>query len=135
MISRADNGGFTLIELLLVVTIIGTLMSVSIPLSYSMYERYKASASAEKVLTYVSKVRLDSFLYGEENTIAARQGRLTLNDKAAEMPDELSFQVENPIKFFRTGATTGGAVKIYVGEHAFVLEIEAPFGALSLQAS
>jgi prepilin-type N-terminal cleavage/methylation domain-containing protein len=128
------NGkGFTLIELLLVVTIVGALMSVTIPVSYSMYERYKASASAEKALLLISKIRLDSFLYGQENTIVSEQGKLMINNKPANMPEEIFFQIDGPIRFFRTGATTGGEVKIGLGEYSFVIDIKSPFGVLTLR--
>ena len=39
---RRENG-FTLIELLLVISIIGIMLSVSVPMSFSMYDNYKAS--------------------------------------------------------------------------------------------
>lgn len=128
------NGkGFTLIELLLVVTIVGALMSVTIPVSYSMYERYTASAAAEKALLLISKIRLDSFLYGQENTIVSDRGKLMVNDKLVDMPEEMFFQIDSPIRFFRTGATRGGEVKIRLSDYSFVIEIESPFGALTLR--
>lgn len=133
---RACNSkGFTLIELLLVVTIVGVLMSVTIPISYSMYERYKVSVSAEKALLLISKIRLESFLYGQENTIVSDRGKLVVNDMPADMPEDMFFQIDSPIRFFRTGATTGGEVKIRLDDHSFVIDIESPFGALTLRTA
>jgi prepilin-type N-terminal cleavage/methylation domain-containing protein len=128
-----NSKGFTLIELLLVVTIVGVLMSVTIPISYSMYERYKVSVSAEKALLLISKIRLESFLYGQENIIVSDRGKLVVNDKPADMPEDMFFQIDSPIRFFRTGATTGGEVKIRLDDHLFVIDIESPFGALTLR--
>jgi len=128
-----NSKGFTLIELLLVVTIVGVLMSVTIPVTYSMYERYTMSASAEKALVLISKIRLDSFLYGQENTIVSDRGKLVVNDKLADMPEDMFFQIDSPIRFFRTGATTGGEVKIRLGTYSFVIDVESPFGALTLR--
>jgi prepilin-type N-terminal cleavage/methylation domain-containing protein len=130
-----NSKGFTLIELLLVVTIVGALMSVTIPVSYSMYERYKASASAEKALLLISKIRLESFLYGQENIIVSDRGKLMVNDKPADMPEDMFFQIDSPIQFFRTGATTGGEVKIRLSDYSFVIDIESPFGALTLRTT
>lgn len=130
--NRSD--GFTLIELLLVVTVIGILMSVSIPVSYSMYERYQASLKAEKVLTLVSSVRLESFLYSEEKTITSTNGRIVINDKITDAPDDIFVQIDTPVKFFKTGTTSGGAIKIYAHNYSFVIDIESPFGELTLKA-
>src|SRR5208282_3298393 len=73
------SGGFTLIELLIVITIIGMMFSVSVPMTYSIYQRYQASLKAEKVLTFVSSMRLEAFLHSGEKFIESKEGRMLVN--------------------------------------------------------
>lgn len=127
-----NRRGFTLIEMLLVVTIIGMMFSVALPASYSMYMRYKASLKAENVLVLLSSLRMNSFLYGEERTVASRNGRITVDDVEPKGYGDFFIRVEKPIRFFRTGTTTGGKIKIYIGDYAFSLNVEAPLGNMTL---
>ena len=53
--------GFTLIEVLLVVAIIGIMLSVSLPVSFSMYNSYKSSLKAQEVMIFISKLKRESF--------------------------------------------------------------------------
>ncbi len=69
--------GFTLIELLIVITIIGMMFSVSVPISYSIYQRYQASLKAERVLTLVSSMRMEAFLHGRSPTYRVERGQDT----------------------------------------------------------
>jgi hypothetical protein len=109
------------------------MLSVSLPVSYSMYQRYQSSLKAEEVLTLISSVRLESFLYSEERVIASNNGRLMINDKIANVPEDIFIQIDSPVKFFKIGTTSGGAIKIYAHDYTFVIDIESPFGALTLR--
>ncbi len=124
--------GFTFIEILLVVSIVGILMSITVPASYSMYKRYEASLKAEKVLTLVASLRLQSFLHSEENTLSSKEGRLLINQEVYNLPEDVFVQIDQPIRFFKTGATQGGAMKIHTDEFSFVIDISAPFGEMTM---
>lgn len=130
-----NRKGFTLIELLLVITLIGMLFAVSLPVSYSMYQRYQASLKAEKVLTLVSSLRMESFLYGQERLIQARDGRILVNGSEVDGFGDLFVQIASPIKFYRTGTTSGGEIKIYADNNTFLVIVQAPLGGLTLKAA
>jgi prepilin-type N-terminal cleavage/methylation domain-containing protein len=130
--SAFKRSGFTLIELLLVVSLIGLLMSVSVPVSYNMYLSYQASLKAEEVFVYVSKVRRESFLYGDEVVLSSQEGFIQSDDgQSVKFPD-VFVQIDEPIKFYKNGTTTGGTVKIRTGAAVYRLTITAPFGELLL---
>ena len=126
------QSGFTLIELLVVVSLIGLLISVSVPVSYNMYLSYQASLKAEEVFVYVSKVRRESFLYGDEVVLSSQEGLIQSDDgQSAKFPD-VFVQIDEPIKFYKNGTTSGGIVKIRTAAAAYRLTITAPFGELLL---
>jgi prepilin-type N-terminal cleavage/methylation domain-containing protein len=126
------QSGFTLIELLVVVSLIGLLISVSVPVSYNMYLSYQASLKAEEVFVYVSQVRRESFLYGDEVVLSSQEGLIRSNDgEPAKFPD-VFVQIDEPIKFYKNGTTSGGIVKIRTAATAYRLTITAPFGELLL---
>ena len=126
------RSGFTLIELLVVVSLIGLLISVSVPVSYNMYLSYQASLKAEEVFVYVSKVRRESFLYGDEVVLSSQDGLIQSDGgQSAKFPD-VFVQIDEPIKFYQNGTTSGGVVKIRAGATAYRLTITAPFGELLL---
>jgi prepilin-type N-terminal cleavage/methylation domain-containing protein len=125
--------GFTLIELLLVVTIIGMMFSVSLPISYSMYQRYQASLKAEKVLTLVSSMRIEAFLYGREKLIESKDGKMLIDGADPGGFNDIFIQIDKPIKFYRTGLTSGGEIKVYAYNNTFLIEIESPLGELTMK--
>lgn len=129
------NRGFTLIEMLVVVAIVGMMLAVSFPVSYTMYRKYQASQKAEEVLVWVSAIRMNSFLYNKENVLDAVQNRLTLNEVQVAEAKAVSATMGKPIKFFRNGTTTGGQIKIQAEDVVFFLSVEAPFGNIYLKRS
>jgi prepilin-type N-terminal cleavage/methylation domain-containing protein len=128
-----DKTGFTLIEILLVVSIIGLIMGVSIPASYEMYLNYKNSLHAEEVLAYVSNVRRESFLYGQETVLSSKEGRIQPSKGELVSFADLFVQIDTPIKFYKNGTTSGGALRIRAGDTVYRLKVTAPFGNLLLE--
>lgn len=126
------NKGFTLIEILLVMAIMGFMTAVTLPVSYRMYQSYKASLGAEDVLVYISKTRREAFLYGEEKTIEAKSGIMQDNGSPVVFQDAF-VQIDTPIRFYKNGTTSGGALKIYVGDYAYLLRVQPVFGNLMLE--
>jgi prepilin-type N-terminal cleavage/methylation domain-containing protein len=123
--------GFTLLELLTVVAIIGIMLSVSLPMSYSMYESYKASIKAQEVMIFISSVRRDSFLYSEGKVLSSENDVITVDGKEKVFEDT-RLRIDSPIIFYKNGTTSGGHIKIYVGDQAYSLSIGAPLGDLVL---
>src|SRR5208282_1681277 len=129
------QNGFTLIELLIVITIIGMMFSVSVRISYSMYQRYQASLSAEKVLTFVSSMRMDAFLHGRDKLIQSKDGRMLVNGYDPGGFNDIFIQVDNPIIFYRSGTTSGGEIKVYADNNTFLIEIQSPLGELTMKSA
>ena len=94
--------GFTLIEILVVLVIVSLMLSVSMPVSYSMYQRYQASQKAEAVLVWISGIRMDSFLYSKERVIDAQGGRLMLDGAEETRASAVTAYMDKPIKFSGT---------------------------------
>jgi prepilin-type N-terminal cleavage/methylation domain-containing protein len=124
--------GFTLIEILIVVSIIGLMLSVSLPISYSMYMSYKASLKAEEVMVFISSLKRESFLYSEAKVLSSKDGVMTVNGKEEIFKDTI-IRIDQPIEFYKNGTTSGGALKIFVGNQAYSLNIQAPFGNIILE--
>ena len=127
-----NRKGFTLIEILLVISIIGLMLSVTLPISYNMYTSYKASLKAEEVLLFVSTLKRESFLYSEANILASKEGVMTINGKEKPFHDTL-IRIDPPIEFYKNGTASGGTVNINVGDQAYSLNVKAPFGELFLE--
>jgi prepilin-type N-terminal cleavage/methylation domain-containing protein len=123
--------GFTLIELLIVMAIIGIMLSVSLPFSFSLYNSYKASMKAEEVMIFISKLRRESFLYSEGKILSSANNVLTI-DGVANAFEDTRIRIDTPIAFYRNGTTSGGAVKIYVGDQLYSLDVRAPLGSMLL---
>lgn len=126
-----NQKGFSLIELLIVVSIIGLMMTVVLPISTSMYARYKASLKAQEVMIAVADLRREAFLYSEKKIISASRHQLTVNGESRSFPDA-QISVDTPITFYKNGTTSGGFISVRVGEHVFVVNVKAPLGDLKL---
>lgn len=129
--------GFTLIELLLVISIVGLIMAVSLPVSYNMYLGHKASLKAEEVLINVSKIKREAFLYGEERVIYSKDGVMQRADRLGHVApvvfSDIFVQCDAPVNFYKNGATSGGVLKIYSGEYKYLLHIQPLYGNLLLE--
>jgi prepilin-type N-terminal cleavage/methylation domain-containing protein len=126
-----NQQGFTLIELLIVVSIIGLMMTVTLPISFDMYARYKASLTAQEVMVAISDLRLESFLYSENKVLSSSRNKMTINGETKIFTDA-SIQIDSPIKFYKNGTTSGGIINLIVGEYVFKLSVKAPLGDLNL---
>lgn len=127
-----DKKGFTLIEILLVISLIGLIFSVSLPVSYSMYNSYKASLKAEEVMIFISSLKRESFLYSETKLLSSKDGMMTVNSEEKVFADT-SIQIDQPIEFYKNGTTSGGTVNINVGNQAYALNVKPFFGDLTLE--
>ena len=127
-----NKKGFTLIEILIVLSIIGLMFSVALPISYSMYGSYKASLKAEEVMVFISSLKRESFLYSEAKVLSSKDGVMIVNGKEKTF-DDTSIQIDQPIEFYRNGTTSGGTLKIYVGDQAYTLNVQTPLGDIILE--
>jgi len=123
--------GFTLVELLIVVSVIGLMMTVTLPISFNMYSRYKASLTAQEVMMAVADIRLESFLYSENKVLSSNRNSMTVNGETKIFTDA-RIRIDSPIQFYKNGTTSGGIINLIVGEYAFKLNVKAPLGDLSL---
>ena len=130
--AKIDRKGFTLIEILIVVSIIGLILSVSLPISYNMYMSYKASLKAEEVMVFISSLKRESFLYSEAKVLASKDGAITVDGKEKVFGDTI-IQIDQSIEFYKNGTTSGGTVKIYVGDQAYTLNVQTPLGDIILE--
>ena len=124
--------GFTLIEILIVMSILSLLFTVGLPISYRLYQSYQASLKAEEVMVFMATLKRDSFLYSEAKVVLARDGILFVNGIEKVLQDTL-IQIDQPIEFYKNGTTSGGIIKIVVGDQAYSLNLQAPFGTLILE--
>lgn len=127
-----NHQGFTLIELLIVVSIIGIMMTVSLPISVDMYSRYKASLKAQEVMVVISDLRRESFLYSENKLLSSIRDVLTINGETKNFADT-RIRIDSPIQFYKNGTTSGGIINLRIGEYAFTLQVKAPLGDMNLE--
>ncbi len=133
--NRIDKkNGFTIIELLIVIILVGMVLSVALPVSYGMYETYKASLRAQEVMTYVSGLRRDAFLYSERKVLSSQDGNMTV-DGEKKIFKEMGVHISEPIVFFRNGTSSGGVIELSVGDVVQNLVVKTPLGDLSLERS
>ena len=125
------QNGFSLIELLIVVSIIGLMMTVTLPVSMSMYARYKASLKAQEVMIAVADLRRESFLYSEKKILSSVNNTMMINGEEKNFSD-IRIRIGAPIQFYKNGTTSGGSISLLVGEYVFVINIKAPLGDMNL---
>jgi prepilin-type N-terminal cleavage/methylation domain-containing protein len=131
--NRIDKkNGFTIIELLIVIILVGMVLSVIMPVSYGMYATYNASLRAQEVMTYVSGLRRDAFLYSERKVLSSQDGAITV-DGSKKIFNGIKINISEPIVFFRNGTSSGGVIELSVDEVDKSLVIHAPLGDLSLE--
>jgi prepilin-type N-terminal cleavage/methylation domain-containing protein len=123
--------GFTLIELLMVVTIIGVLFSVALPVSYNLYRSYSASLSAHDVMIFVSGIRREAFVYSERKVIASEEDHMMV-DGEKKLFKGVRLHVSPSIVFYPNGTSSGGDILLTIGEDAYRIEVKSPMGDLSL---
>ena len=133
--NRIDKkNGFTIIELLIVIILVGMVLSVALPVSYGMYETYKASLRAREVMTYVSGLRRDAFLYSERKVLSSQDSTITV-DGSKKIFNGIKINISEPIVFFRNGTSSGGVIELSVGDVVQNLVVKTPLGDLSLERS
>jgi prepilin-type N-terminal cleavage/methylation domain-containing protein len=133
MMTRLSQKGFTLIELLIVISIIGIMLTVSLPVSFAMYSRYKASLKAQEIMVYISDLRRDSFLYSENKIMTSSNNAIMINENSRAF-DDTRIRIDAPIEFYKNGTTSGGVISLSIGEYAFIVRINAPLGGLIMVA-
>jgi prepilin-type N-terminal cleavage/methylation domain-containing protein len=126
------NYGFTLVEILIVIAIIGLIFSVTLPISYELYETYKNSLKAQEVMLYIASLKREGFLYSEEKEISSSEGALIVNGEPKVFPG-VYILVKKSFKFFKNGTSNGGEIEIRVGGERYKIIVSAPFGELSLE--
>lgn len=126
--------GFTLIELLLSLSIILALLSLTVPVSTSLLRSYRNSLLASKIMVFISDLKRECFLHGEEAEITSLDGSLVINGKKKEFPGAY-VMVDNKLKIYRNGTTNGGRVLLSIERENYVIEILPPFSDLILRAS
>lgn len=124
--------GFTLIEILIALSLVGLMVTVALPVSYSMYRNYKDSLQAETLLIRISSLKRESFLYGKRFLVEAREGRMYVNGKEEKAGPDLAVTVETPVVFYRNGTTSGGIIRIRAGENKYAVVITPPLGEMKL---
>jgi len=129
---KMKSYGFTLVEILVVIAIIGLIFSVTLPISYELYESYKNSLKVQEVTLYIASLKREGFLYSEEKDISSSEGALIVNGEKKVFPG-VYILVKEPFKFFKNGTSNGGEIEIQVGSEKYKITVSAPFGDLSLE--
>jgi type II secretory pathway pseudopilin PulG len=130
---KSRSQGFTLLELLMVVSLVILLLAITLPVSYSMVQGYQASLQAEEMLLMLSRLKRESFLYGKVQEIRMQEGTFFLNNEAVEDWPVMRGSLEDPIKFYGNGTSSGGVIHLSINGYRFHIDIKAPSGTLSLQ--
>jgi len=127
-----EEKGFTIIELLIVIILIGMVLSVVMPVSYGMYANYNASLRAEEIMTYVSGLRREAFLYSERKILSSQDDDLTVNGNKKTF-NGVKVVISEPIVFFSNGTSSGGVIVLNADDIMQSLIVKAPLGDLFLE--
>jgi hypothetical protein len=110
------------------------MLSVSLPVSFAMYSRYKSSLKAQEIMVYISDLRRDSFLYSENKILTSSNDAIVINENARAFEDT-RIRIDAPIEFYKNGTTSGGVIRLFIGDYAFIVRIKAPLGDLMMEAA
>lgn len=124
--------GFTLIEILIVIAILGLLFSVTIPVSYELYENYKNSLKVQDLMFYISTLKRESFLYSEPIEISSSDGAILVNGEKRTFND-LFIVISQPFRFFKNGTTEGGQIEVRINNGLYKIKVSSPFGEITLE--
>lgn len=127
-----NQRGFTLVEILIVIAILGLLFSVTIPVSYELYENYKNSLKVENLMLYLSSLKRDSFLYSQSMEVSSSDGVLSVNGHQIKF-NGLLINVEKPFRFFKNGTTDGGNISVKINNRIYKITVSPPFGEITLE--
>lgn len=120
-------------ELLIVILIATLLLSVVLPFSMEMYNRYRASVIAEKFLIFLARKRVEAFLYGKDLRIEAKDNRLVSTDGQFFEHEDCLVNLKGPIEFYSKGTSSGGVVEITCKKYSFNIEVEPFTGRMMLR--
>ncbi|KJR40403.1 prepilin-type [Candidatus Magnetoovum chiemensis] len=126
--------GFTIIELLIVLVLTAAILSITMPVSINIYNRYKASLEAEKVLVIFAKTQRLAFLYGQSRSMTAKNGIIYINNEKSAVEGVFA-SLASPIVFYSTGASAGGVATVYVNNFTFKIYVASPYGEIYMQES
>ncbi len=127
------HAGFSLVELLIVVSIIGLMMTVVLPVSSDMYYRYKASLKAQELMVVISDLRQESFLYSRNHILSSVSDKMTIDGEIKILAGAV-IHIDAPIMFYKNGTTSGGVINLFLDDYAFAVHIKPPMGDLHLEA-
>ena len=123
------RAGFSLIEVLVAVALVSLMFSVTLPVSYELFQSYRNSLKAQEVLLYLSALRRESFLFSEDKEISSLNGALLVNGETVLFQD-VYVEVKRPFKFYKNGTSNGGEVEVRIGKEVFLISVSSPFGEL-----
>jgi prepilin-type N-terminal cleavage/methylation domain-containing protein len=129
---KENKYGFTIVEVLIAIAIVGLIFSVTLPVSYELYESYKNSLKVQEVMLFIASLKREGFLYGEEKEISSSEGTLIVNGKPKAFSG-VRVEVRKPFKFFKNGTSDGGEIEILVGRERYKITVSVPFGDLLLE--
>ena len=110
------------------------MLAVSLPVSFAMYSRYKASLKAQEIMVYISDLRRDSFLYSENKIMTSVNDAIMINENSRAFEDT-RIRIDAPIEFYKNGTTSGGVIRLFIGDYPFIVRIKAPLGDLMMEAA
>ena len=126
-----DKKGFTVIELLIVIILLVMILTVGLPVSYGMYETYRAASLGQEVMAFVSDVRRQTFLHSERKVLSSRDEYLFVNEEKKPFKG-VNIHIPKPIIFYPNGTSSGGAIELRINDINQRLTVQAPLGELSL---
>ncbi len=118
---KTQHQGFTLLELLAVLALVALATGIALPRLTAYVDSVGAAFERETVIEAVSSLGL----------VARQQGHTIIFSGSFEhlpgdIPDNWHASVEQPIRFFPSGACEGGLVTLQGRERRFVYQLSAP---------